>query len=117
MGTRWERLPLGWSPITSLRWPRRRRDRPVGFALVRALGAMSPTLRSEIATACFAVATALVLGLAGCAAAPGPKPSGPPSAAEPYVGVFTGEFVDGRPLYRFPPIPVIGSRIRVAPDL
>ena len=117
MGTRWERLPLGWSPITSLRWPRRRRDPPVGFAFVRALGAMSPTLRYEIATACVAVATALVLGLAGCAAAPGPKPTSPPSAAEPYVGVFTGEFVDGRPLYRFPPIPVIGSRIRVAPDL
>jgi hypothetical protein len=114
MDTRWERLALGRLPITSLRRPRRRRDPPVGFAFVRA---MSPTLRSEITAACVAVATALVLGLAGCAAAPGPKPTSPASAAELYVGVFTGEFVDGRPLYRFPPILVIGSRIRVAPDL
>lgn len=58
----------------------------------------------------------LVLGLAGCAAAPDSKPSNSPVEAAPYVGVFTGEFVDGRPLYRFPPILVIGSRIRVAPD-
>jgi hypothetical protein len=63
-----------------------------------------------------AIATALVLGLAGCAAELGHKPSSPPSEAAPFVGVFTGEFVDGRPLYRFPPIFVIGSRYRVRPD-
>lgn len=30
----------------------------------------------------------------------------------PYVGVFTGEFVDGLPLYRFPTIEVVGWRTR-----
>jgi hypothetical protein len=64
-----------------------------------------------------AVATALVLGLAGCAAELGPKPSSSPLEAAPYVGVFTGEFVDGRPLYRFPRILVIGSRDRVRPGI
>jgi hypothetical protein len=78
---------------------------------------MSPSPRSEIAAAWVAVATALALGLAGCATELGPKPSSSPSEAAPYVGVFTGEFVDGRPLYRFPPILVIGSRIYgVEPD-
>ena len=62
------------------------------------------------------VATAIVSGLAGCAADLGPRPGHPPSEAAPYVGVFTGEFVDGRPLYRFPPILVIGARYRGGPD-
>jgi hypothetical protein len=72
---------------------------------------MSHSPTSKLVAVWVAVATALVLGLAGCAAAPGPKPSTSPSEAAPYVGVFTGEFVDGRPLYRFPPILVVGSRI------
>ena len=46
----------------------------------------------------------LVVGLAGCAAGPTPRPE--------YVGVFTGEFVDGLPLYRFPTIEVVGLRTR-----
>ena len=71
--------------------------------------------RSEIATIWIAVAT-LALGLAGCAAELGPKPSGWTLEAAPYVGVFTGEFVDGKPLYRFPPILVIGSRSAIGPD-
>jgi hypothetical protein len=33
----------------------------------------------------------------------------------PYVGVFTGEFVDGKPLYRFPTIEVVVSRSSIAP--
>jgi hypothetical protein len=72
---------------------------------------MSHLSRSAIAPAWVTVATALALGLAGCAAELGPKPSSSPLEVAPYVGVFTGEFVDGRPLYRFPPILVIGSRI------
>ena len=53
----------------------------------------------------------LVLGLAGCAA----ELRGRDPAAEDaaYVGLFTGEYVDGKPLYRFPPILVIGSRSSV----
>jgi hypothetical protein len=43
----------------------------------------------------------VVLGLAGCAGQPA-KPA--------YTGVFTGEFVDGLPLYRLPDIEVVGSR-------
>jgi len=61
--------------------------------------------------------TVLVLGLAGCAVDMGSNPGS--AAAEPvtYVGVFTGEFVDGMPLYRFQPIYVVGSRKSIAPDL
>jgi hypothetical protein len=81
-------------------------------------GGLSPARRSpEIAAIWVAVATALVLGLAGCAAEPGPKPSSSPLEAAPYVGVFTGEFVDGKPLYRLPSILVIGSRSSVGPDI
>ena len=73
--------------------------------------------RSGIAAIWIAVAIALVLGLAGCAAERGLKPISSPLGAAPYVGVFTGEFVDGKPLYRFPSILVIGSRSSVAPDI
>lgn len=57
-----------------------------------------------------AAAALLIVGLAGCASQLTPKPD-----AAPYVGVFTGEFVDGRPLYRLPTIEVVGLRSRVAP--
>jgi hypothetical protein len=43
----------------------------------------------------------LALGTAGCSMQPA-KPA--------YVGEFTGEFVDGMPLYRLPSIEVVGSR-------
>jgi hypothetical protein len=54
----------------------------------------------------------LVLGLAGCAA----QPSGSTSEDTVYVGVFTGEYVDGIPLYRFPSITVVGARSSVGID-
>jgi hypothetical protein len=57
-----------------------------------------------------------VAGLAGCAS--GLNPERRPSArnAAPYVGVFTGEFVDGKPLYRFPAIEIVGSRSSLGPS-
>jgi len=78
--------------------------------------ASADSSRSEIKATRVAVATILLLGLASCAAGLGPKPGSSPLEPAPYVGVFTGEFVDGRPLYRFPPILVIGKRNRVGPD-
>ena len=57
-----------------------------------------------------AFVTLLIVGLAGCAMQLAPRPNHPPANAVPYVGVFTGEFVDGKPLYRFPPIEVVGTR-------
>jgi hypothetical protein len=52
---------------------------------------------------------ALVLGIAGCASAP--------TATKAYVGEFTGKFVEGAPLYRFPAIEVVGTRRSVAKDM
>jgi hypothetical protein len=49
------------------------------------------------------------LGIAGCASAP--------TAITAYVGEFTGEFVDGVPLYRFPAIEVVGTRRSVDKDM
>jgi hypothetical protein len=48
-----------------------------------------------------AIVALLVAALAGCAEL-SPRPA--------YVGEFTGEFVDGKPLYRFPAIEVVGRR-------
>jgi hypothetical protein len=62
------------------------------------------------ACAAFATIALLLVGLAGCASELTPRPNPPPANAAPYVGVFTGEFVDGRPLYRFPAIEIVGSR-------
>jgi len=58
----------------------------------------------------FAAVALLVVALAGCASELTPRPDGPPAGAAPYVGIFTGELVDGKPLYRFPAIEVVGSR-------
>lgn len=55
------------------------------------------------------------IGLAGCAGDLVPKSGDAPAGAVPYEGTFTGEFVDGKPLVRFPTIEVVGSRVRVAP--
>jgi hypothetical protein len=57
-----------------------------------------------------AIALLLVLALAGCATTRLPSPGGPSAEEGSYVGVFTGELVDGKPLYRFPTIEVVGSR-------
>ena len=63
---------------------------------------------SERARRCVCTAAALlIIGLAGCASTG--------STAAPYVGMFTGEYVDGRPLYRFPTIEVVGSRSDLDP--
>ena len=63
----------------------------------------------------FAAVALLVAGLAGCASELTSRPNRPPVEAAPYVGVFTGEFVDGKPLYRFPSIEVVGSRSGIGP--
>jgi len=63
----------------------------------------------------FATVVLLIVGLAGCASELTPRPDRPPADAAPYVGVFTGEFVDGKPLYRFPTIEVVGSRSSIGP--
>jgi hypothetical protein len=68
---------------------------------------MTHTLRAEVVARALAIAALLALGLAGCATQ---RPIGPPAEGTPDVGVFTGEYVDGKPLYRFPPILVIGLR-------
>ena len=56
-----------------------------------------------------AVAMTVAIALAGCAAGTSGR-QGSPEEETPYVGVFTGEYVDGKPLYRFPSIHVVGSR-------
>ena len=57
-----------------------------------------------------ATSTLLIVVLAGCASDLVPRSSPPPPDAVPYVGLFTGKFVDGKPLYRLPTIEVVGSR-------
>jgi len=70
---------------------------------------MTRNLRAYISARAIAAAALLALVLAGCASQ---KAIGPAEAA-PDVGVFTGEYVDGKPLYRFPAIVVIGLRSSV----
>jgi hypothetical protein len=70
---------------------------------------------SADARTAFAAVALLIVGLAGCASELTPRPSRPPPDAAPYVGVFTGEFVDGKPMYRLPTIEVVGSRRDIGP--
>ena len=64
----------------------------------------APTLRA------IAAVVLLIVAVAGCATEPMSKSGTPSAHAAPYIGMFTGEFVDGVPLYRFPPIEVVGTR-------
>lgn len=48
-----------------------------------------------------AIVTCFALALAACAEL---------ATKPPYAGEFTGEYVDGKPLYRFPSIEVVGRR-------
>jgi hypothetical protein len=57
------------------------------------------------------MAVAVAIALSACAAV---GPSSDERGA--YIGVFTGEFVDGLPLYRLPAIAVVGTRRSLAPD-
>jgi hypothetical protein len=70
--------------------------------------------RTDARTA-LAMVAFLMVGLSGCASQLAPRPNRPPADDAPYVGVFTGEFVDGKPLYRFPTIEVVGSRSSFGP--
>ena len=65
--------------------------------------------------AALAASVFLIIGLAGCASDLTPRAGPPPRNTAPYVGVFTGEFVDGKPLYRLPAIEIAGSRSSVGP--
>lgn len=57
-----------------------------------------------------AAAALLIVGLTGCALELTSRSTRPSADPVPYVGVFTGAFVEGKPLYRFPTIEVVGSR-------
>ena len=72
----------------------------------------SPNLQVEHKTharTAFAMVALLMVGLAGCAS------NLTSSDAAPDEGVFTGEFVDGKRLYRFPTIVVVGTRSGIWP--
>jgi hypothetical protein len=58
------------------------------------------------------VAAALIVAAVTASAgkSDAPERSAAASTRSPMVGVFTGEFVDGAPVYRLPPINVIGHR-------
>ena len=79
---------------------------------------MYPAICISIAdarTAFLATVALLIVGLAGCASELTSRPNRSPADDAPYVGVFTGEFVDGKPLYRFPTVEVVGSRSSIGP--
>jgi hypothetical protein len=81
---------------------RRPMDRPEAATLQRVTACRQRFLDPRFAARATALCV-LALCIAGCAM----------QAAKPaYVGVFTGEFVDGLPLYRLPSIDVIGWRAR-----
>lgn len=75
---------------------------------------IKPRLERPNARAWFAIVAILMFELAGCATTS--NPGSPPKDVAPYVGAFTGSFVDGKPLYRFPTIEVVGTRSSAAPD-
>lgn len=79
---------------------------------------MRPDLRIHafVLSVASCTVTLPIVGLAGCATELTPRPGSPSTEAAPYVGVFTGKFVDGKPLYRFPTIEVVGSRNSVIDD-
>jgi len=71
----------------------------------RSQGSAWPGIACAGRAAYLSIALAVAAGLSGCASV------GHSSADRPsYVGVFTGSFIDGLPLYRLPSITVVGRR-------
>ena len=70
---------------------------------------------STWARAAFALVALSIAGFAGCASDLTSTPNHSSANVATY-GLFTGEFVDGLPLYRFPPIVVVGSRSSIGRD-
>jgi hypothetical protein len=68
------------------------------------------------ACARIAIVLSLIVGLAGCASDFPLWQNHPPAEAVSNIAVFTGEFVDGKPLYRLPRMEVVGSRSNIGPD-
>ena len=68
-------------------------------------------LRAVRLSACL-VTAALIATATAASAGKATAPERPPdaSAQSPMAGVFTGEFVNGVPVYRLPPIMVFGYR-------
>jgi len=66
-------------------------------------GATLACVRARLAIVVF-----VTVGLTACASVP---------TAKPYVGQFTGQYVDGLPLYRFPTIEVVGIRRSIDRDM
>jgi hypothetical protein len=93
------RVPFDARPIATVTRPAR-----------CACGGMARAGRS------IAIAALLLFGLAGCASGLSGGLSSTASGDTPYVGVYTGVNVDGKPLYRFPSIHVVGSRSSVEVD-
>src|SRR4029077_19466439 len=56
------------------------------------------------------LALAATVALGARAEAADPRPTTKVSAETQLVGVFTGEYVNGAPLYRLPPLMVVASR-------
>ena len=61
-----------------------------------------------------ALAVILIVGLAGCASELTPRADTSTGAIP--VAVFTGELVEGKPLYRLPRMEVVVSRSSFGPD-
>lgn len=78
---------------------------------------LSRPLRGRVATgvrkalrAAGMLAVAATVALAARAEAADPRSTTKVSAETQLVGVFTGEYVNGAPLYRLPPLVVVASR-------
>jgi hypothetical protein len=120
-----QNLPRAWQRWTTLRhvretdavWVNDHLVRDVGVVDARTARAERETLsrvfhadpRSLLAAALVATA---VQAWACDTTAPGQ--SGTRAANAPMVGVFSGEFVNGAPVYRLPPIAVVASRKALA---
>jgi hypothetical protein len=57
-----------------------------------------------------AIAAAATAGPAAPGAAANDAPAGKAPGAMPTVGVYTGRYANGVPVYRLPPVTVVGSR-------
>ena len=79
----------------------------VGKAL-RAAGALLALISVQLSTPLVVVALIATLPLGAAGVAIGSPPTSKTQAQ--MVGVFTGEYINGSPVYRLPPVMVVASR-------
>jgi uncharacterized protein YjiS (DUF1127 family) len=85
-------------------------DRLISHVAARRDAVHRRRIAVQLSTPLLVVALIATVALGAAAEAADLRPASKASAKAPVFGVFTGEYVNGAPVYRLPPVIVVGTR-------